>query len=163
MILRWPVPAAVSSPIPPVLVRLGPLDVGQVAHLPTFLDLVPDPRARRGRWYPLTAILLMCAHAAISAARSVGAAEWAALAGSAALRAVGFRRHPLQWRRSPPRTTIGRAFAAVDGDALDQAVGAYLAGRNSAGPGSGQRQAIAVDGKSLRGSARPADLLIVSE
>ncbi|MFJ2111916.1 ISAs1 family transposase [Streptomyces sp. NPDC087850] len=116
---------------------------------------MPDPRARRGRWYPLTAILLVCAGAAVSGARSVDEiAEWAARASDTVLRAVGIRRHPLQWHRSPSRTLIGRVLAAVDGEALDRAVDAYLAGRNSAGPGSGQRQAIAVDGKSLRGSAR---------
>ncbi|MFD7124948.1 ISAs1 family transposase [Streptomyces anulatus] len=45
-------------------------------------------------------------------------------------------------------------LAAVDGDALDQAVGAYFTARNTAGTASGKRQVIAVDGKSLRGSAR---------
>lgn len=148
-------PAAVSSPIPPVLVRLGPLDIGQVADLRTFLDLVPDPRARRGRWYSLTAILLVCACAAVSGARSIDEiAEWAARASETVLTAVGVRRHPLRWRRAPSRTTIGRVLAAVDGDALDRAVGAYLAGHNLAGPASEQRRVIAVDGKSLRGSAR---------
>lgn len=148
-------PAAVSSLIPPALVRLGPLDLGQVADLQTFLDLVPDPRAKRGRWYALTAILLVCACAAVSGARSVDEiAEWAARASDAVLTAVGVRRHPLRWRRSPSRTTIGRVLAAVDGDALDRAVGAYLAGHNSAGTASKQRQTIAVDGKSLRGSTR---------
>ncbi len=81
-------------------------------------------------------------------------AEWAARASEAVLTAVGVRRHPLRWRRSPLRTTIGRVLAAVDGGALDRAVGAYLAGRASAGTTSEQRQVMAVDGKSLRGSAR---------
>ncbi|GGY14118.1 hypothetical protein GCM10010358_77900 [Streptomyces minutiscleroticus] len=49
-------PAAVSSPIPAVLVKLGPLGGGRIADLRPYLDLVPDPRARRGRWYSLTAI-----------------------------------------------------------------------------------------------------------
>ncbi|MFW6720715.1 ISAs1 family transposase [Streptomyces sp. MAR4 CNY-716] len=120
-----------------------------------FLDLVPDPRARQGRWYSLTAILLVCACAAVSGARSVDEiAEWAARAPDTVLRAVGVRRHPLRWRRAPSRTTIGRVLAAVDGDALDRAVGAYLASRNTAGPASEKRQVIAVDGKSLRGPAR---------
>jgi predicted transposase YbfD/YdcC len=136
-------------------VRLGPLDIGQVTDLRPFLDLVPDPRARRGRWYSLTAILLVCACAAVSGARSIDEiAEWAVRASDHVLTAVGVRRHPLRWRRSPSRTTIGRVLAAVDGDALDQAVGAYLAGQNPAGTAPEQRQAIAVDGKSLRGSAR---------
>ncbi|WP_262508458.1 ISAs1 family transposase [Streptomyces spongiicola] len=140
-----------------MLVRLGPLDLGQVADLRPFLELVPDPRARRGRWYSLTAILLVCACAAVSGARSVDEiAEWAARASDTVLTAVGVRRHPLRWRRSPSRTTIGRVLAAVDGDALDRAVGAYLADRNPAGTASGLRQVIAVDGKSLRGSARPS-------
>ncbi|MCX4564617.1 hypothetical protein AB0H69_49070 [Streptomyces phaeochromogenes] len=55
------------------------------------------------------------------------------------LTAGGVRRHPLKWRRAPSRTTIGRVLAAVDGDALDRAVGAYMAGRNAAGTASGQR------------------------
>ncbi|MEU4181548.1 transposase family protein, partial [Streptomyces sp. NPDC026589] len=99
--MRWPVPAAVSSPIPSVLVKLGPLDAGQVADLRPFLDRVPDPRARRGRWYSLTATLLVCAGAAVSGARSVDEiAEWAARASDTVLVAVGVRRHPLRWRRA---------------------------------------------------------------
>ncbi|MFD4175444.1 ISAs1 family transposase [Streptomyces anulatus] len=135
--------------------KLGPLDAGQDADLRPFLDRVPDPRARRGRWYSLTATLLVCAGAAVSGARSVDEfAEWAARASDTVLVAVGVRRHPLRWRRAPSRTTIGRVLAAVDGDALDQAVGAYFTARNTAGTASGKRQVIAVDGKSLRGSAR---------
>lgn len=49
-------PTAVSSPVPSVLVKLGTLDVGRVADLRPFLDLAPDPRGRRGRWYSLTAL-----------------------------------------------------------------------------------------------------------
>ncbi|WP_246212482.1 ISAs1 family transposase [Streptomyces abyssomicinicus] len=117
---------------------------------------MPDPRERRGRWYSQTAILLVCACATVSGARSVDEiAEWAQRASGAVLAAVGIRRHPLTWRRAPSRTTIGRVPAAVDGDALDQAVGAFLAGRHDdAQAGAGQRRVIAVDGKELKGSAR---------
>ncbi|GJF35198.1 ISAs1 family transposase [Kitasatospora sp. NE20-6] len=148
-------PAVASSLIPPVLAKLGPLDLGHAADLRSFLDRVPDPRSRRGRWHPLTAILLVCACAAVSGARSVDEiAEWAERAPDSVLTAVGVRPHPLRWRRSPSRTTIGRVLRAVDGDALDRAVGAYLADRNGAGPACGRRRVIAVDGKSLRGTAR---------
>ncbi|MDH6122836.1 hypothetical protein ABH930_007127 [Kitasatospora sp. GAS204A] len=64
-------PAAVSSPILAVLVKLGPLDAGRVADLRPYLDSVPDPRSRRGRWYSLTAILLVCACAVVSGAKSI--------------------------------------------------------------------------------------------
>lgn len=59
-------PAAASSPIPAVLVKPGPLDTGRIADLRPYFDSVPDPRARRGRWYSFTAILLVCACAAVS-------------------------------------------------------------------------------------------------
>ena len=51
-------PAVASSPIPAVLAKLGPLDADRIADLRPYLESVPDPRARRGRWYSLTAILL---------------------------------------------------------------------------------------------------------
>jgi predicted transposase YbfD/YdcC len=134
---------------------LGPLNLGRVADLRPFLNLVPDPRARKGRWYSLTAILLVCACAAVSGARTIDEiAEWADRASEAVLTAVGVRRHPLRWRRSPSRTTIARVLAAVDGDALDRAVGDYLTAQNTTDTSPGQRRVIAVDGKSLRGSAR---------
>jgi predicted transposase YbfD/YdcC len=147
------VPAAVSSPLPAVLVKLGPLDAGRVADLRPYFDSVPDPRSRRGRWYSLTAILLVCACAVVSGARSIDElAEWAPRAPNALLTVIGIRRHLLGWRRTPSPATIGRVLGAVDGDALDQAVGAYLADRHRSV--SGPSRVIAVDGKALRGSAR---------
>ncbi|MGW1543276.1 transposase family protein [Streptomyces sp. NPDC002309] len=81
-----PVPAAVSSPIPAVLAKLGPLDADRVADVRPYLDAVPDPRSRRGRWYPLTAILLVCACAIVSGARSIDElAEWGQRASHALL------------------------------------------------------------------------------
>lgn len=157
-------PAAVSSPIPAVLVKLGPLDAGRVADLRPYLDSVPDPRSRRGRWYSLTAILLVCACAALSGARSIEElAEWGERAPNTLLAVIGVRRHLLSWRRTPSSATIGRVLGAVDGDALDRAVGAYLADRHRAATepavapaasASGRRRVIAVDGKALKGSAR---------
>lgn len=152
-------PAAVSSPIPAVLAKLGPLDADRVADVRPYLDAVPGPRSRRGRWYPLTAILLVCACAIVSGARSIDElAEWGQRASHALLTAIGIRRHPLRWRRTPSAATIGRVLEAVDGDALDRAVGAYLADRHRSviepADASGPRRVIAVDGKALKGSAR---------
>ncbi|WP_414162568.1 ISAs1 family transposase, partial [Streptomyces acidiscabies] len=77
------------------------------------------------------------------------------------LASLGVRRHLLGWRRSPRPVTLGRVLSALDGDALDQAVGAYLADRHritasAEVPEARSRQVIAVDGKALRGSARLA-------
>jgi predicted transposase YbfD/YdcC len=151
------VPAAVSSPIPAVLLKLGPLDADRVADLRPYLDSVPDPRSRRGRWYPLTAVLLVCAFAVLSGAKSIDElAEWGERASTTLLAAIGIRRHPLMWRRSPSPATIGRVLGAVDGDVLDRAVGTYLADqhRTATRATTGRRRVIAVDGKALKGSAR---------
>lgn len=54
-----------------MLVKLGPLNPGRIADRRPFFDSVPDPRARQGRWYSLTAILLVCACAVVAGARSI--------------------------------------------------------------------------------------------
>ena len=62
------------------------------------------------------------------------------------------RRDPLTGiRHSPDETTLRRTLARVDADALDSAVGAWLADRLHP-PGPRRRRAIAVDGKTLRGA-----------
>ncbi|WP_434597462.1 ISAs1 family transposase [Streptomyces sp. A5-4] len=151
-----------SSLIPAVLTKLGPLGPDDVTDLRPFLEAVPDPRSRRGRWYSLASILLICAAAAVSGARSIDElAEWGARADIGVLQQLGVRRHLMRWRHAPSRSAIGRALERLDGDALDASVGAWLAQRhretdpvNGKEPGRTKRRAIAVDGKALRGSAR---------
>ncbi|WP_238432058.1 ISAs1 family transposase [Streptomyces cavernae] len=142
--------------------KLGPRDADRIADLGPYLESVPDPRSRRGRWHSLTAILLMCACAAVCGAKSIDElAEFGERATNSLLASPGVRRHLLGWRRSPEPVTLGRVLQALDGDALDQAVGAYLADRHRVTasadmPETRSRQIIAVDGKALKGSARLA-------
>ncbi|MGW4995984.1 transposase family protein [Streptomyces mirabilis] len=65
------VPAAPSSPVPAVLAKLGPLHQHDTGCLRAHLQRVPDPRSRRGRWYPLIGLLLICACAVVSGARTI--------------------------------------------------------------------------------------------
>lgn len=59
---------------------------------------------------------------------------------------------PLVPKRSwPAESTIRRLLARIDADALDRAVGAWLADRQTRGQ---ELRGLAVDGKSLRGAAR---------
>ncbi|MGV9929519.1 hypothetical protein ACWDY4_02835 [Streptomyces olivaceoviridis] len=75
----------------------------------------------------------MRACAAVSGAGGIGeVAESGQQACRSVLAALGVHRHPLGWRRSPSTATIGRVLAALDGDALDRAVSAYLAGQHRA-------------------------------
>ncbi|MFF5157941.1 ISAs1 family transposase [Streptomyces sp. NPDC000348] len=70
----------------------------------------------------------------------------------ALLERLGTAVDPLVPKRSwPAESTIRRLFARIDADALDRAVGAWLADRQTRGQGL---RGLAVDGKSLRGAAR---------
>jgi predicted transposase YbfD/YdcC len=115
--------------------------------------MIHDPRDRRGRRHTLASVLAVSAAAVLTGARSVAAiAEWATDAPGPVLTALGVRRDPLTRRcQVPSEATIRRVLARVDGDAVDATVGAWLADRLRP---PGHRRVLAVDGKTLRGSAR---------
>mgnify|MGYP001048007096 CR=1 FL=1 len=150
-------PAAPSSPIPAALAKLGPLHPRDIGRLSAHLQRVPDPRSRRGRWYPLVGLLLMCACAVVSGARTITEiTEWGQRTTTTVLEHLGIRRHLLGRRRAPSQATLTRLLAALDGDALDAVIGAYLAGHGHTDAditALAPRPAIAVDGKALSGSA----------
>lgn len=113
-------PACPSSPIPAVLAKLGPLDPDSITDLRPYLDTVPDPRSPRRRRHPLTCVLLVCACATLSGAKSTDElAEWGQRAHPSLLAALGALPHPMAWRRSPSAPTIDRVLARIDGNALD--------------------------------------------
>jgi hypothetical protein len=154
------VPAAPSSPLIASFAKLGPVDVDDVADLRHYLSWVPDPRAKRGRWYSLANLLTICAAAVLAGATTVEAVvEWAADAPASILKALGVRRHPLGWRRSPSRRCLVSLLSRIEDDALDRAVCAWLADcaafarvKAVKGESSLGLEAVAVDGKTLRGS-----------
>ena len=149
-------PADRSSPIPAAVTdHARPLAVDECPGLLERLAMIPDPRDRRGRRHTLASVLAVSAAAVAAGARSVTAiAEWASDAPWPILAALGVRRDPLTRRcQVPGEATIRRVLARVDGDAVDAAVGAWLADRLRP-PGPRRRRAVAVDGKTLRGSAR---------
>ncbi|MGW2328219.1 transposase family protein [Streptomyces sp. NPDC001700] len=89
------------------------------------LQRVPDPRSRRGRWYPLVGLLLICACPVVSGARTITeVTEWGQRATTTVLEHLGIRRHLPGRRRAPSHATFTRLLAALDGDALDAAIGA---------------------------------------
>lgn len=151
-----PVPADASSLISPAFDQLGPhpeVARGEVPDLLQRLAQVPDPRDPRGVRHPLVAVLALTACAVLTGARSLLAVgEWVADAPPGLLERLGIRVDPLFPQRSwPAESTIRRLLARVDADALDRAVGAWLADRQA---GSDGLRGLAVDGKSLRGAAR---------
>jgi DDE_Tnp_1-associated/Transposase DDE domain len=151
------VPADRSSPIPAAVTdpdHARPLAVGDCPGLLERLAMVPDPRDRRGRRHTLASVLAVSAAAVAAGARCVTAiAEWATDAPWPILAALGVRGDPLTRRcHVPGEATIRRVLARIDGDAVDATIGAWLADRLR--PPPSPRRVLAVDGKTLRGSAR---------
>lgn len=114
------------------------------------LAKLPDPRKRRGIRHRQTSILAVAACACLTGARSfLALAEWAADLPQDLLRRLGCRWHPDQQRYLPPsEPTIRRTLQHIDADAFDRILGEWLARQSNA-------EAVAIDGKTLRGSRRP--------
>ncbi|WP_337662882.1 ISAs1 family transposase [Streptomyces cellulosae] len=121
-----------------------------------FLAGLTDPRDRRGRRFPLTALVAAAAAGVLAGARPLAAiAEWTADAPPWALRALGFTVDPFTRSVAVPHaTTVMRLLGRLDGDAFDNVICAFLQARaHSRQSGESRRwRAVAVDGKQLRGS-----------
>ncbi|MDH6222117.1 transposase family protein [Streptomyces pseudovenezuelae] len=150
-------PTDASSLIPPALDRLRQHPEVAPEEVPGLLERlaqVPDPRDPRGVRHALVVVLALSACAVLAGATSILAVgEWITDAPPHVLEHVGVRLDPLFPKRSlPAETTVRRLLARIDGDALDLAVGRWLADRRN--PAAGGLRGLAVDGKSLRGAAR---------
>jgi predicted transposase YbfD/YdcC len=105
-------------------------------------------------------VLAVAVAAIVAGASSLAAiGEWASDAPCQVLAALGVRRDPLTGAWRPPgEATVRRVLARIDADALDRAIGAWLAARppprpaNPPPPARSPRRAVAIDGKTLRGS-----------
>jgi DDE_Tnp_1-associated len=159
------VPAAASSRIPAAAKRLDTpiaLAPDQCRSLLDDPSQIADPRHRRGRRHALATVLAVAVAAILAGAKSLAAIdEWAADAPGPVLAALGVRLHPLRRVWWPPgEATVRRVLARVDPDALDQMIGRWLADQQPSPPTTrpppptpaAWRQAVAVDGKTLRGS-----------
>lgn len=149
-------PVDASSPIPPALDQLGEHPEAVPEEVPSLLQRlgeVPDPRDPRGVCHGLAVVLALTACAVLAGAASLLAVgEWIAGAPTHVLDRLGVRGDPLlPGRLLPAETTVRRLLARVDGDALDRAVGRWLADRRPRATGL---RGLAVDGKSLRGAAK---------
>ena len=110
-----------------------------------FLAEVPDHR-QNNRSHPLSAVLALTTCAVLCGARSLyAAAPWGRDHGGSLVAALGFRR-----AQTPCVATLHNVLKAVDVTAFEAALARWLA--QAQPPVAGQRQAVAVDGKSLRGS-----------
>ncbi|MFB6674324.1 transposase family protein [Streptomyces sp. NPDC056390] len=97
----------------------------ELAALSKVLDQLPDPRRVRGRRYRLGLLLALCLLAVLGGATTLASiARYAIDAPPEARARIGLHR--------PPRTTtLGRLLSRLGSDALDDAVGAWLARHTS--------------------------------
>lgn len=113
---------------------------------PSLLELlaaIEDPRDPRGRFHPLAAILGLVAVALMAGCRGLEAiAQFGRDHGPGLARRLGFRRG-----KTPAKSTLCEVLRAVDADAVEAALRAWAAGR------AGTADALALDGKALRGTA----------
>jgi predicted transposase YbfD/YdcC len=154
-------PAPPSSLIDPAIGHLVDVVQDVAAERPGLLAVlarVADPRHRRGVRHRLAGILGLALCAVMAGARSFTAiAEWAADADGQTLRMLGVT------GRVPSESTFRRTLQRLDADAFDDLAGAWV--QQATMPGRGQRRVIAVDGKTLRGSAsggEPGDHLLAA-
>lgn len=109
------------------------------------LASVPDPRDPRGVRHPLTAILSLTVVAMLAGMKSLAAiSQFGRDRGTALAHALGFTKGQV-----PAPSCLSDLFGALDVEALEAAVATWLQGRAAA---VGWR-AVALDGKTLRGSA----------
>jgi predicted transposase YbfD/YdcC len=142
-------PAPPSSRIDPAvghLVALAGEAAGGQPGLLGVLARVADPRRRRGVRHRLVVIVGLALCAVVAGARSFTAiAEWAADADEQTLRMLEVT------GRVPSESTFRRTLQRLDADAFDELAGSWAAQRTAPRPEG--RRVIAVDGKTLRGSA----------
>ena len=120
-----------------------------------YLAKVADHRKPKGIRHGLAAILAVVVVARLSGADSVyAAAQFAQTMPQEALRRCGIRYNARLGRHVPPDfKTIKRAVRSVDAGAADRQLCAWLRGEAAAGRLDWRH--IAIDGKALRGAARP--------
>jgi predicted transposase YbfD/YdcC len=112
----------------------------------SVLGEVVDPRARRGRRYPVVALVAAGIAATLAGARSFAAiAQWLGDQDAGVAVALGFGEH----RRAPEESVFRRLFARLDPQLLDALIGAWMWTTTSLVAG---RRVIAIDGKTVRGA-----------
>jgi predicted transposase YbfD/YdcC len=125
-----------------------------VPPLAAVLADFPDFRDPRGVRHPLLAVLLLSCAAMLCGARGESAiAEWAANYGATWRAPLGFTRPD-----GPSQSTVQRIFAGIDCDLLEARLGQWAAQVIAHAPAPADAplpfEAMAIDGKTLRGSAK---------
>ena len=111
------------------------------------LGRVRDPRSAHGKRHPLGAILGLAVCAMLCGARSLYAiSQWGRDQGQEVSEALGFTRE-----RTPCVSTLHQVFSRLDREAFEGVLGQWLQERGLPERGLSEGEAMAIDGKRLRG------------
>jgi predicted transposase YbfD/YdcC len=124
--------------------------IAQPRPLIEVLAEMPDLRSRRGKRHPLSAILAMACCAMLCGYRSYSAlAEWGRNYGTGIAQALGFTHN------TPCAATLHTIFRQVDRDDLEARLGTWAESVVASTPAASAGEvAVALDGKTLRGSQK---------
>ena len=119
-------------------------------HLIAILAEVPDPRNAKGKRHPLYAILALAVIAMMCGYRSYSAiAEWGRTYAPALVRALGFTH-----AKTPCAATLHNLFKRLDIVQLEAVLSQWVVQTLESLPVASSPLAVAIDGKTLRGSAK---------
>ncbi len=123
----------------------------KIPSLQESLSAITDSRQARGRRYELVPVLLLCCVGLMTGYKSVNAlAEWGKNYGSKWLNLLGIKR-----KRSPSQPTLHRILRQVSIEELEVCLGNWASAvLEDAENMSKELEAVAMDGKKLRGSFR---------
>ena len=123
------------------------MDESLGSGLLSFLAEIPDPRSRHGRRHPLTAILALVCCAIMSGAKSYAAiGQWGQDQDIALMHRLGFTRTP------PKSGGIRKVLIALDKGRFEDALTRWAESRRGRAVAASAFEALALDGKSVRGS-----------
>ena len=127
------------------------LSTKKMESLRQMLKSLPDHRCPRGVRHRYHTVLTIALAGVLCGAKSfVALAEFAAALSQPQLKRLGanYHRHSKRFQ-APSEPTLRRVLQASDAQALDQTMGQWLTAQSVGG------DAIAVDGKTMRGARRP--------
>jgi len=140
------------------LMDLNNVSIAGENGLLEHLSQISDPRKKRGIRHDLVSILAIAICACIAGARSyIAIAEWAADLSQEQLKLFNCRRKRMGKKTvyiPPSEPTIRRTLKSVDPDEVDTIIGNWLYEqyRKKKKTAQDEKEGIAVDGKTLRGS-----------
>ncbi len=134
------------------------LNIDGKAGLMEYLRSIPDHRKKRGIRHRSLSILAVSVCAVLSGAKTyIAVAEWASRCSQAMLVKLWCPKSNKTGKRVPPsEPTLRRFLGEADAEAVDKTVNAWLE-RESKRPKGNKNRIIALDGKTLRASARKGD------